>query len=197
MDLLNASLRQILVFIHLFTFAFAVVEVIKKDYHLLKVTKLPLAEIKKTGKLLSTLLFILWITGSILIYMSVGSDISLLLSNGKLMAKITVVMLLTMNGFTLHYIAFPLMQKPNSYSALLCSIFGAISGVSWLFASFIGAARILALQLSYADFIGAYLFSLVFAFFVAIIFVRPHLQQLLTERSLRLRNSKPLLNVTC
>lgn len=180
MELIYASFHQLLVFIHLFVFAFSVVEVIKKDVNLIVRNKFSLEDIRSTARLLTGLLAVLWITGLTLIYISIGWDLQALLSNSKLMAKITVVLILTINGIALHFIAFPLMARPRLYSGLICSILGSISAVSWVFASFIGAARIMAPELSYTEFMASYLVGLAVALGIAILFAKNRIQHIIS-----------------
>lgn len=166
--------RQLLVFLHLFTFTFAIAEVIKHDIQILKKKQLrgDVAELGQAANRLTWLLATLWITGTILIYMAVGTDLEMLLSNAKLMAKITVVGVLTINGFLLHKFAFPMMTGQRNLNATLCSILGAISTTCWIYSSLVGACRILGPSLSYNHFMSIFALALCFALIICLSFVR-------------------------
>ena len=179
MELFSVAFRQFLVFSHLFLFAFAVVEVLKKDVRLFTDSSFSIGEIRSTAQLLTWLLGALWITGIALVYTSSGWDIQSVINNSKLMAKFTIVMILTINGIALHFIAFPLMERPRYYSGVVCSLLGAVSAVSWLFASFVGASRIISPELDYVDFLLIYSVVLCGAIGVAVLIVKDRLQQLL------------------
>ncbi|OGB23963.1 MAG: hypothetical protein A3I66_14760 [Burkholderiales bacterium RIFCSPLOWO2_02_FULL_57_36] len=107
-----------------------------------------LQDLKRT---VSGMLIILWITGLLLIGRdAVGDGWNYTLSNPKLQAKIIVVALLTLNGILLHCRVLPMMSKASSLLKLAAgqrtwAIWaGALSGVSWLYAAFLGVARPLA-----------------------------------------------------
>ncbi len=185
MALLTSTFHQLIVFAHLFLFAFAVVEVLKKDIRLLLEKSFSIRDIQMTAGRLTGLLGALWVTGIALVYIKIGWDFQALTENPKLMAKFTVVAILTINGLALHFIAFPLMERPRDYSGMVCSVLGAISAVSWLFASFIGAARILAAELNYLDFLTVYLVVLCGAIGVAVLIVKDQLQEMLLPNQSR------------
>lgn len=176
---IEVAVRQLLVFSHLFLFAFAVVAVLKKDMDFLQGKPIDFNEMRTMGYKLGWTLFCLWLTGAALIYMAVGTDLSALLSNGKLMAKISVVLVLTLNGVLLHLFAFPKLKNPTPRAAEVCLFLGAISSVSWAFASFIGAARAVAPHFIYQDFMGLYLIALVASITVALLLMRKKMKVLL------------------
>lgn len=169
---ISSVFRQLLVFAHLFAFAFAIVSVVKHDILLLKSDSINIRGLDSAAKQLMWLLLVLWVTGAILIYMAVGTDMDLLLSNAKLMSKISIVGILTINGLLLHYVAFPMLSGQTRFNSTICSVLGAISTTSWLFAGFVGACRVLGPQLSYTQFMAIYAASLMFALLIAVTFVK-------------------------
>ncbi len=84
------------------------------------------------------------------------------LSNPKLQAKLIVVTLLSLNGVLLHYVIMPMIAKAGSLLTLnpqqrmLAIGAGAISGVSWMYASFLGLARPLSWKFTLLELMAAY-----------------------------------------
>lgn len=164
---MHFMIHQCIVFLHLFLFAAALMIVIKQDYLFFIKGILNKKDLKNSSEVLSWLLLGLWGSGAILVYQSVDGSIEELLLNCKIMAKITVMLVLTINGFILHFFGFKHIEKPNKYSSIILSIIGVISLVSWFFASFIGAARVAAPHLSYDDFMLCYLIALLVGFCIS------------------------------
>jgi hypothetical protein len=148
----------------------------------LRATRLDKPSLLASAKLVKWLLLALWATGLPMVIMDIGTDVSLLLNNPKLVAKLIVVGVLTLNGILLHLIAFPvLVSKPKNpaKAATFAATLGAVSMTSWLYASFLGASRIVAPYLSLYDFAILYLLGLAIALTVAILVVRGRLERLL------------------
>ena len=61
-------------------------------------------------------------------------------------------------------------------------VLGAISTVSWLYASFIGVSRSIAPLMSFEDFVSIYGVLLTVAIVVALVVVRPRVERLLTAK---------------
>jgi len=110
----------------------------------------------------SRALAVLWVTGVAIVALDVsvkGLDYFL---NPKLQAKIGLVVLLTANGVLLHRTVLPMLQKAGSLLKLnfdqrLLAVFaGALSGVTWFYAAFMGVARPLAWKFSLMQLLGAY-----------------------------------------
>lgn len=70
---------------------------------------------------------------------------------------------------------------------------GAISTVSWLFASFVGVARLIAPAMSYGGFLLLYLLSLLFGLGIAAVWVRPQLERMLSSASDRSETTTPAM----
>jgi hypothetical protein len=129
------------------------------------------ANLQYLKRTVSGMLIVLWITGLLLIgYDAVGSGWNYTLSNPKLQAKVIVVALLTMNGILLHYRVLPMMSKASSLLKLAAgprtwAIWaGALSGVSWLYAAFLGVARPLAWKTPLPDLLLPYPVLIILAF---------------------------------
>jgi hypothetical protein len=182
MDLITAFARQILLFGHALMFAFALVAVVREDRALLSATQIDTARLAAAGRQVSALLGGLWLSGLAMIAMQPGLDLAGHLGQPKLAAKLTVVSLLTGNGVFLHLIAFPLLarrQRNPRRVATVCAVLGGVSTATWLYASFVGLARSLAAQMTYAGFIALYAVVLVTGVAVALVVGRPRLERLM------------------
>lgn len=108
-------------------------------------------------------LIMLWLTGVCLVgfdMLQKGSWFDLL--NPKLQAKIAIVAILTFNGFVLHRVVLPALEKAGTllrlpFSGRLRAIFsGCVSGVSWFYAAMLGVGRPLNWNYSLAELMGTY-----------------------------------------
>ena len=117
-----------------------------------------------------------------MVMMDIGNDVSLLLGNPKLLAKLIVVGALTLNGILLHLVAFPMVtgnHRNSKRAATIASTLGAVSTASWLYASFVAVARKVAPYFSLQDFLMLYLLVLAIAVSFAILVVRNRLEPLI------------------
>lgn len=174
--------RQALVYGHIIAFALALATILREDARFLRAKRIDSAALQQAAKLVKVLLLALWATGIPMILMDVGTDVSLLLGKPKLVAKLIVVTILTLNGILLHRIAFPLLtQKPKNpaRAATVAAMLGAISVTSWLCASLLGASRIVAPYFSLYDFVSFYVLGLAVALAFAVLVVRGRLERLL------------------
>jgi hypothetical protein len=176
--------RQALLYGHILAFALALATILKEDVRLLRAKRIDPAALRASAGLVTWLLLALWATGVPMIMMDIGTDVSLLLGNPKLLAKLMVVGVLTINGFLLHLVAFPMVTgKPRNLNraATIAAILGAVSTTSWLYASFVGGSRHVAQYLSLYDFVALYLLMLAVAIPFAILVVRNRLKLALRE----------------
>jgi hypothetical protein len=174
--------RQVLVYGHIVAFALALATILKEDAQFLRAKRIDSASLLAAAKLVKWLLLALWATGVPMVIMDVGSDVSLLLGNAKLVAKLIVVTALTLNGILLHLVAFPLLTgKPRNpaKAATIAATLGALSTTSWLFAFLLGASRIVARYFSLYDFVFLYLVGLAIALAFAFLVVRDRLERLI------------------
>jgi hypothetical protein len=178
--------RQALLYGHIMAFALALATILKEDVRLLRAKRIDSASLLASAKLVKWLLLALWVTGVPMVMMDIGTDVSVLLGKPKLLAKLIVVGALTLNGILLHLVAFPMVtgnpKNPNKV-ANIAAILGAVSTTSWLYASFLGAARLVAPYFSLHDFVISYLFVLTIAVLFAILVVRNRLKLLLIKSS--------------
>jgi hypothetical protein len=68
----------------------------------------------KAASVATLALVVLWITGLAVIGMDTGFDTELLATKPKLLAKLSVVTVLTVNSLALHLLAFPRMAVPQA-----------------------------------------------------------------------------------
>jgi hypothetical protein len=107
-------------------------------------------------------LIALWVTGASIIALDVSLKGWEYFGNPKLQAKMTIVSLLTLNGFVLHKYVLPLMLKTGSllklsFNQRMMAIFaGAFSGVSWFYAAMLGIGRPLNWKYSLFEILAAY-----------------------------------------
>ena len=89
--------RQALLYGHIIVFALALATIMKEDVRLLQAKRIDPASLCATAKLVKWLLLALWVTGVPMLVMNIGTDVSRLLGNPKLLAKLIVVGALTLN----------------------------------------------------------------------------------------------------
>jgi hypothetical protein len=174
--------RQALLYGHIITFALALATILKEDVRLLRATWIDWASLRATAQLVKWLLLALWATGAPMVMMDIGNDVSLLLGNPKLLAKLIVVGALTLNGILLHLVALPIITgipRNRKRAATIAATLGAMSTASWLYASFVAVARKVAAYFSLQDFLMLYLLVLAVAVSFAISVVRNRLEPLL------------------
>ena len=153
-------LQQGLLYVHLFAFAIAIAQVIRLDLAWLRTRDLRASGFETAARTVLIALCLLWATGLALIGLSVGLDWQALLDRPKLVAKLIVVTILSVNGIALHHLALPRLARGRPLPAWTL---GAVSTVSWTAAALIGAARHVAPSLLLADYLAGYAAALVAA----------------------------------
>ncbi len=180
MEVVSTVLRLLLLLGHLVAFGFAISVIMREDYNLLVKRKIDPAAIKETSRTVFWGLLALTITGAGIIWIDTGFDFAVLASKGKILAKLSVVGVLVLNGAIIHFIAFPAFRSRKSlvrYVPLL-SVLASISGVSWMYAAFVGIAKPLASMLGYGGFMWLYGVLLVGGILFSQLTVRPLLSRL-------------------
>ena len=128
--------------------------------------------LRNTANIVFIALVVLWATGSGLVTMGYFENPEFF-SNQKIWAKISVVIILSLNGVFLHFYSFPkivgnkaILQLPSADQKWIgCS--GALSTVSWLFACYLGIARTWNYSVDYSSIMLLYAGLVFFAFIVA------------------------------
>lgn len=193
MDIITL-MRQGVLFAHLVAFAIALSAVLREDAALIKARRIDLPRLAATARTLTTALAALWATGLALVAFDVGLDAQALAASPKLAAKLCVVSALTANGLALHYLAFPMLRRSppgQRFGLTVPVVLGAVSTASWLYASFIGASRLVAPSMSFTDFMAIYGALLAGAIAVALLFVRVRLVRPPVAGRFRVRSAVP------
>jgi hypothetical protein len=188
---LTILIRQALLFGHVMFFAMALAAILKEDLRLLLSKRLDVVALSSTARAIKWLLLGLWFTGVPLVMMDVGTDLAILLSKPKLLTKITVVTVLTLNGILLHLVVFPMLSNGHRnprLAATVASFFGAVSTASWVYASFVGLARIVAPHFSLYDFMALYVLAVMSGIAFAILLVRDRLERMLDPNAASVAN---------
>ena len=173
-----------MLYTHLIVFAFALVIILHEDLRLLKSRRIDVYSLSSTASVVTKLLFLLWVTGIGLLAIKPGLDPQLIVGDAKLAAKLTVVTALTVNGLVLHLLVLPSFNhQPNKsrigIKAFDASVFGAFSTVSWLFAGFVGSARIISPLMTFQSFMYLYGALIAIGIIFSLAVVRPKLIKLL------------------
>jgi hypothetical protein len=172
--------QQALIYIHLFTFVYAISSLLTEDFKIMKSRQINIVTMKITAKRISIALAILWITGIALLSIKPGLDLNLILNNPKLLMKLMIVTILTINGLLLHYYVFPLFSNPFKVrrSAVIFCLLGTISTSSWIYASLVGAAHKIAPVISFQWVLSIYIAMLVLGFILSLILFYPFLKKM-------------------
>lgn len=177
------TFRILLILLHLMCFSSALFLVMREDIRLLMADRLQIDALEATAAKVSRALAGLFVTGAAIIYVDTGFVLSEILARPKLVAKISVVLILTVNGAAMHHLIFPKLhlaplQRPGWLCRMACSL-GALSSVSWLYATFLGIAKPLTEPLGYSGFMVLYAVLVIGAIVGAQIFVAPRAKALL------------------
>jgi hypothetical protein len=178
---MDEVVRMFLVLGHLLALMGAAVGVAFGDYALLGRRHIHHPLLEKASHGVALALGGLWLTGLGLIWVDTRFDMALLWSKPKLLAKLTVVLLLTANGLLLHAKVLPALRlrladrRALQQTALLATRAGAISAACWAFGVFLGVARPLAPILGYAGFMSLFAVTMVGALLVSRRAVYPEL----------------------
>lgn len=173
-------IKQGLLFAHVIIFAIAVGEILRGDWRMLRSSSIDRHALELTARVVAIALAGLWASGLALVYVDTGFDLAILADRPKLIAKVIVVVALSANGALLHTVAFPMLRGgvvASRHGALVCSVLGAVSTVSWLYAAFVGVARLIAAKMTLVDFLTLYGMGLIIGLGVAVLVVTPLLQR--------------------
>ncbi|MGB3315346.1 MAG: hypothetical protein WBB85_13110 [Albidovulum sp.] len=155
--------------------------VMREDLRFLSTPRLDLHDLHATARGVSGALAVLFLSGASVIWIDTGFDPAEIVARPKLMAKLAVICVLVLNGALMHALLFPLLAGQHLRSravALLASLQGAVSSVSWLFATFIGVAKPLAGPLGFEGFMALYALALAGGAAVALTVIAPRFHRL-------------------
>jgi hypothetical protein len=178
-----------LLFVHLLAFAAAFVGIAFGDHALFARRRIVPELLRSAMRMVVLALAVLWITGLALVALDTGFVWRELLARPKLLAKLSVVLLLSANGWLLHHWIFPRMQPDSAATraqalsvAGVASVLGGFSAVSWLVAAFVGIGKPVTAALGYGGFMALYALALLAVLPLAWWVVRPRLAQRLLRR---------------
>ncbi|OGA85319.1 MAG: hypothetical protein A2711_09760 [Burkholderiales bacterium RIFCSPHIGHO2_01_FULL_63_240] len=179
--------RSLLIFMHLAAMIAAGISIAFGDYAILRHRPVNRDLMIKASRAVTWSLVALWITGLSVISLDM-STVSLTLAKApKLQAKLTVVLILTANGFLLHRYTLTALggrKRPTEQQVKLSAILGAVSATSWGYAMFLGIAKAWTPILGVTGFLTLYALALAFGIAVSLRWVRPMLMP-------SMRNERP------
>jgi len=170
--------RMLLVMLHVGSFVIAAVGIAYADLSLFKGKRVDRGLLAWASKLVMGALIGLWITGAAIIAIDTGFQLEAITSRAKLLSKITVVCVLTVNGYLLHRYFFGQLAEPGaSFKRMvnLSAALAAVSGASWMYAAFLGMAKPLARLFTYSDFMTLYATMLTLSLVVVFALLRPRI----------------------
>lgn len=191
-------MKTLIVYAHLLAACAAVGILLIQDFSLARTFGKPLSnsailELRKSIDVALVSLVVLWITGLLLVFAGYLENPNYF-ANQKLWGKISVVVVLTLNGFFLHEYTFPRVISPEGVIGLyrpekiLVILSGSVSSVSWLFACYLGIARPWNGTVKYGYVMSVYLALILIAFVVGCELLR-------TKRRTNLTPSTPTRSI--
>lgn len=180
------AIRVTLIFIHVIAMAVAVGLMCWLDIALVTSRRVNAMQFQLSSTRIARALVVLWLSGLAVMGLDSQLNLDVLAMMPKIQAKLLVVTLLSLNGWALHRFAFPALMDnrtrfPTTTTTTILTAMGAISTVSWIYASFLGIARPLASTLGFGGFIGLYAALLIMGVTTALRYVRPRVERLLRE----------------
>lgn len=170
--------RMMLIFIHILAIVAAGIGIAFGDYAIFSGHAIDSALLRKAGKVVTIALCVLWGSGLAVIGIDTSFHYAELVAKPKLLAKLTVVAVLTINGIALHFIAFKRFENSSTCTTKAMQVpalLGGISAVTWIYAAFLGLAKPVAGRLGYTGLMSLYGMALLLGAIVALGLVRPRL----------------------
>lgn len=168
--------RSVLIFLHLACLIAAGISIAFGDYAILRHRPVNRALMLKASRAVAWSLLALWLTGLSVIALDMSTIALSLAKAPKLQAKLTVVAILSLNGFLLHrYTLHALGESkiPAESDVRLAAILGAVSAASWGYAVFLGVAKAWTPILGFNGFMALYVLAVLAAIAVSLRWVRP------------------------
>lgn len=173
--------RMLVLLLHVMCVLCAAVGVAFADLAIFRGARVDHALLRPATRIVAGALALLWLSGLALVWIDTGFDPQEIARRPKLVAKLAVAALLTLNGVALHSGFFrALATRPRHVAAALArdTLLVALSGACWFYALFLGLARPLASRLALADYAGLFLLVCLGAFGFSALFIRPRLSRL-------------------
>lgn len=172
--------RSLLIFMHLAAMIAAGISIAFGDYAILRHRPVNRGLMVKASRAVTWSLVALWVTGLSIISLDMSTVALTLAKAPKLQAKLTVVLILTANGFLLHRYTLTALggrKRPTEQQVKVAAILGAVSATSWGYAMFLGVAKAWAPILGATGFLLLYSLGLAFGIAVSLRWVRPMLMR--------------------
>ena len=115
-----AAARAILIYAHLLAFAAAVAAIAFGDFAIFAGQRVNTALLKQSARIVTLALAALWMTGLGIIWLDTQFALDAIAGKPKLLAKLAVVSLLSLNGVLLHRLAFPRITRSRAGTRLPC-----------------------------------------------------------------------------
>lgn len=180
--------RSLLIFMHLAAMIAAGISIAFGDYAILRHRPVNRDLMVKASRAVTWSLVALWVTGLSIISLDMSTVALTLAKAPKLQAKLTVVLILTANGFLLHRYTLTALggrKRPTEQQVKVAAILGAVSATSWGYAMFLGVAKAWAPILGATGFLLLYALGLAFGIAVSLRWVRPMLMRQAPAESAR------------
>jgi len=168
--------RTFLVLIHLVLFALALATVLRADWQFLRNQPPSRRRLQRVGRQMRWWFIGLLATGAALVWIDTGFSPDRMLASPKLLAKLSVVAVMALNGALLHLWGLAALQRPSGQAhrtATWLALMGAVSTTSWVMATLVGIGRPLVPVLGYTGFMALYGTGLLAAAAVALAWMRP------------------------
>lgn len=186
-------LKTLLVYIHFIAACLAIGVLLIQDIALANwrgraMDKSSINDLRNNSNLVTKALIVLWVSGLMIVAMGYMDNPAYIL-NQKLWGKFTVVSILTINGFFLHYYSFNILASPVGFigastrTQLFVLITAVLSFVSWFYSCYLGIARAWNNVAPYGYVMAIYCFVLVLCLLIALELWR----ELRSEHSLLIR----------
>jgi hypothetical protein len=182
---LTSIARMALILGHLLAFAVAAAASAMTDYAIFARARVYISLLRKAATSVTLALAVLWIPGFSIIWLDTKFDLNTISHAPKLLAKLTIVSLLTLSAIALHRLAFLRFEKTQDnpgQAACLPAVLSAVSSTTWPFADFLGIAKAVAPLLGYFGFMALYLISLSCAISIALLTIQPRLARRMGRR---------------
>lgn len=173
--------RSVLIFLHLACLIAAGISIAFGDYAILRHRPVNRVLMHKASRAVIWSLVALWVTGLSIMALDMSTVALSLATAPKLQAKLTVVTLLSLNGFLLHRYTLHALgetKSPTESDVSLAAILGAVSAASWGYAVFLGVAKAWTPILGYSGFMALYVLGLLAGIAVSLRWVRPLLLEI-------------------
>lgn len=175
-------LKTCLVFAHFVASAVALAAILRADFFILlrfnrSLSNKDCTRIHGVKSVVSAALTVLWVTGVAICVHGYVHDPAYIL-NQKLWMKVLVVLTLSLNGWFLHRYAFQFIRpgtcladaSPRHRNTL--TAMASLSSGSWLFACFLGIARVLNNKANFQELLGVYVLMVGLAFCAGMVVTR-------------------------